>query len=264
MTDTLSILIADTDRYFSYGLSLGLKTFFLSHNQDIKLIEEDNVQDHIDIVFLGNSVTCPPWLYHLHQKKCYPPVFFIKDKGRDRDTLKSQTARSECGAGTLYRHQDISALYRLLDGVLQPQEKACSLLRPNQCPCISLLTPREVDVLQRLTLGMSGRNIAAQLRISEKTVNAHKQSAMRKLNFRRNQELYRWLLQGGARYLNGSQHLSLSPLEIFETSPLHLKGAEKMSSSAPVQRGVAKQNSLLLRRRRSTTYDTGAYIAWAK
>ncbi len=83
MKKPISILIANTDNYFTYGLRLGLQAFFHSRGQELRLFEEVHAQDKIDIVFLGNSVTCPPWLYNLHQQQHYPLVFLIKDRGRD-------------------------------------------------------------------------------------------------------------------------------------------------------------------------------------
>ncbi|WP_024912220.1 helix-turn-helix transcriptional regulator [Chania multitudinisentens] len=215
MTHALSILLADTDNYFTYGLRLGLQTFFQSRHQEVHLFENEHTLNNVDIIFLGNSTTCPPWLYRLHQKKCYPLVFFIKDERRYRNTDIHRTMCDKCGVGTFYRHQDIFALLRLLDKVLSPPVMpSASPYRHCQCLRMSLLTPREVDVLQYLTLGMNGRGIATRLHISDKTVNAHKQNAMRKLNFKRNQELYHWLLQGGTRYLRES------PPDIAELNPI--------------------------------------------
>lgn len=254
MTHPLSILIADIDHYFSLGLRLGLQAFFQTRHQQINLLEESHTLDSVDIIFVGNSAICPPWLYRLHQQKCYPLVFFIKDKGWSSDTPKRKTVCEQCGSGTLYRHQDISVLHDLLDRMLVRQETRSPPDHRCQCQRMSLLTPREVDVLQCLTKGMSGRSIAIHLDISEKTVNAHKQSAMRKLNFRRNQELYHWLLQGGTRYLKGNPHL-------FEPQP---EIAEKSSTLSPTQLAALERSHQPFHRHRSTTYEAGAYVVLGK
>jgi len=201
MAQPLSILIVDADRYFTYGLRLGLQVFFQSRGQDIHLFEETQTEDNIDIIFLGDLINSPPWLYRLHQRNCHPMMFFIKPQGRNQNLFKRGLQCEKCHAGTLYRHQTLFSLFDLLDSVLS------SLPLPSgpfhhDCPCMSPLTPREMDVLRCIYRGMNGRDTGAHLAINVKTANAHKQSAMRKLNFKCNQELYQWLLQGGGRYLN--------------------------------------------------------------
>lgn len=201
MAQPLSILIVDADRYFTYGLRLGLQAFFQSRHQDIRLLDEAQTEDNIDIIFLGDLITSPPWLYRLHQRNCHPLVFFIKPQGRNPNALKRGALCEKCSVGTFYRHQTLFTLLNLLDSVLSSQPQL-SVSFQHHCSCMSPLTPRERDVLRCIYRGMNGRATGAYLDISVKTANAHKQSAMRKLNFRCNQELYQWLLQGGGHYLN--------------------------------------------------------------
>ncbi|WP_425326544.1 response regulator transcription factor [Serratia marcescens] len=63
-----------------------------------------------------------------------------------------------------------------------------------------MLTPREHQVLRCMSCGLTASRVAWVLKITEKTVSAHKRSAMRKLGFRRSGELYQWLLRGGLEY----------------------------------------------------------------
>ena len=56
------------------------------------------------------------------------------------------------------------------------------------------LTGREKEVLREIVTASPVARIAKKLCISNKTVSAHKMSAMRKLGFRKSQELYLWLL----------------------------------------------------------------------
>ena len=56
------------------------------------------------------------------------------------------------------------------------------LLRQPESDTLSQLTDRELDVLQWIATGMSNKQIAAQLFISEETVKVHIRNLLRKLN----------------------------------------------------------------------------------
>jgi DNA-binding NarL/FixJ family response regulator len=59
-------------------------------------------------------------------------------------------------------------------------------------PELDLLTPREREVLQHLARGYMYKEIAAQLGISAKTVEAHVSAVLRKLQLSSRHELSRW------------------------------------------------------------------------
>jgi DNA-binding NarL/FixJ family response regulator len=59
------------------------------------------------------------------------------------------------------------------------------------------LTPREREVLSRVAAGHTNREIAAQLGISPRTVESHRESLMKKLSLRSVAELTRFALQSG-------------------------------------------------------------------
>ncbi|MFQ5417688.1 MAG: response regulator [Myxococcota bacterium] len=61
----------------------------------------------------------------------------------------------------------------------------------------SLLSTREREVLHRIAEGMSAKEIASDLSISPKTVEAHRTSLMRKLGVRKATELVRYALRHG-------------------------------------------------------------------
>ncbi|MFC0228322.1 helix-turn-helix domain-containing protein [Serratia aquatilis] len=247
MAQPLSILIVDSDRYFTYGLSLKLQTFFKSRKQNIHLLKETQTNDNIDIIFLGDLVTTSPWLYRLHQRNCHPMVCLIKDKRRSPNLANPGMQCDKCNAGTLYRHQTLPELHNLLDGMLSSRLMS-SLSSHQNCSCMSPLTRRETEVLQCLYRGMNGRQTAEYLYISQKTANAHKQNAMRKLNFRCNQELYQWLLQGGGRYLN---ECSQATQNVFPPC-----------SAVPAPVGPVSSPPLTLRERVSTSLQSSCLVAY--
>jgi FixJ family two-component response regulator len=73
----------------------------------------------------------------------------------------------------------------LLAAVARALERGRELGRTNAeqasaCTMIQSLTPREVDVMQRVILGMLNKQIAADLGIAEKTVKIHRGRMMKK------------------------------------------------------------------------------------
>ncbi len=61
----------------------------------------------------------------------------------------------------------------------------------------SVLSTREREVLHLIAEGMSAKEVAAELKISTKTVEAHRTSLMRKLGVRKATELVRYALRHG-------------------------------------------------------------------
>ena len=59
------------------------------------------------------------------------------------------------------------------------------------------LTPREREVLQLIAEGMTNREIASHLRLSVKTVEAHRTAMMKKLELHGVAELTRWAIRRG-------------------------------------------------------------------
>jgi len=67
---------------------------------------------------------------------------------------------------------------------------------------LSLLTPREREVLQLLAEGKPTREIAALLFLSQKTVDVHRQNLMRKLQVRNLAELVKYAIREGLTSLD--------------------------------------------------------------
>ena len=62
---------------------------------------------------------------------------------------------------------------------------------------LDLLTPRERDVLDGVSRGLTNKAIAAELGISRRTVEAHRESLMRKLEIHNVAGLTRFALEAG-------------------------------------------------------------------
>lgn len=106
---TISILLAERDHYFAHGLYLGLKAHCSLRGRSLRLVERCTILVHgVDIIFLGDSVTCPPWLYDLYQQGYTPHVFFIRDQLRDEPMAPpllpiAHAAQVRCTVISLYR-----------------------------------------------------------------------------------------------------------------------------------------------------------------
>jgi DNA-binding NarL/FixJ family response regulator len=59
------------------------------------------------------------------------------------------------------------------------------------------LTPREIEVVRLIVQGMTNKEIASHLRLSVKTVEAHRTATMKKLDLHSVAELIRWAMRHG-------------------------------------------------------------------
>jgi len=114
---------------------------------------------------------------------------------RDGKESNGNTACSFESGVILHNMSVASALGVVISALKQRWEteweemKAC-VVRPSK------LTRRQKEVIICITQGMALGEIARELNISAKTVSSHKTAIMRKMGFRRNSELYRWLRNG--------------------------------------------------------------------
>jgi two-component system, NarL family, nitrate/nitrite response regulator NarL len=67
---------------------------------------------------------------------------------------------------------------------------------PSSSP-LSLLSPRETQVLVRIAEGLASKQIASQLQVSHRTVETHRTNLMRKLGIRKASELVRLAIREG-------------------------------------------------------------------
>ena len=61
----------------------------------------------------------------------------------------------------------------------------------------SILTAREREVLQLVAEGQSTKNIAAQLNVSDKTIETHRQNIMKKMKFNNIAEMIKYAIREG-------------------------------------------------------------------
>ncbi len=186
----IKVLIIDKDNYFIAGLRRVISDFYRSKDISVQFIDRHVTDFSADIIFqtIDYGARFNVWRY-LPSGVPAPLVFLIRDQ---RNNLLSHLFQSVRKSETLYRNQPIDVLKSMLEEAISAQECQSPSYVASQG-----LTLREGEVLRYLRQGKSHEETANVMSLHVKTVSSHKRSAMRKLNFKRNQELFHWLLQGG-------------------------------------------------------------------
>ena len=118
---------------------------------------------------------------HLIARKCDIPIIFISGHG---DVSMAVSTLKKGAVDFIEKPFDQAALRSLIERMLQEarQRKAKAEQRSLNDALLSKLTPREQHVLERIVSGRLNKQIAADLGISIKTVEAHRASIMDKTN----------------------------------------------------------------------------------
>lgn len=183
----IHILIQDTNLYFAQGLTTLLQDNFICRKINAVFLTRD--QAHLaDLLILSNEMSQLMWAYFATPTPFRQTVLVIQNTHRQH---------------ALPRYLHTAGIIRRCDTketTLQRIEAASSQSLPSyeETPDEPLtLTPREYQILSLTGQGVLPYEIAKQLKLHIKTVSTHKCSAMRKLGFSRNHDLYRWLRYGG-------------------------------------------------------------------
>lgn len=193
MKKKLTISLNDHNSYFLAGLQYGLIEYFTAQNIQVDIfIGYSNGKP--DIIFQALRLGENANFCHYFSADAPQPMYFII-----RDKLENNFAPpNHCitNSGTLYRNESLDNMLEKVK--LAMQFRSLSQEMAHHCPVChpKNLTERERQVLHYLRKGISQSNIAVILQLKAKTVNSHKCSAMKKLNFTRNSELFYWMLHG--------------------------------------------------------------------
>lgn len=189
MKRTLIVVIYDTNQFFAAGIRQTLIVYCQQRNIPVRFedVFKENEWENPHLVFIAE--TLPPWLPRsrdnlMHQK--YPRIIQIREF--PPRIVYPYDAR------IMYRRQSIADLSQQLSDILDTHPCSTS---PMPTPDTQPLTQQETRVLRYLSIGFHSVLISRYLNISPKTVSYHKRSAMKKLCFSRNIELYHWLARGG-------------------------------------------------------------------
>lgn len=192
MDNIISVSIRDEDNYFSQGIKCALVDYFAMCGKKIIFVEKQMGNVCVDLVFSALPVNRHARYCHLaSQSYTNNTLFFsIRDK---KSPYLSQRSACSLEAGVLYRDEDCSVLFHMLDHALSLRHYSRS-----NAPCAwcksGRLTRREHEVLRYLRTGATQTETAEHMRLSVKTVNAHKQSAMRKMELKKKHDFIDWIL----------------------------------------------------------------------
>ncbi|RYM59171.1 hypothetical protein BSR03_19395 [Serratia proteamaculans] len=115
-----------------------------------------------------------------------------------RDYICPSALRCTRKSGTIYRDQPVDDILAMITETMRNRRYMPAKQPPSCGPCTdNPLSARECEVLRHLKRGNSQVKTAETMQLQVKTVNSHKRSAMKKLNFTRNNELLNWMLRGG-------------------------------------------------------------------
>lgn len=136
---------------------------------------------------------------HLLARKCDIPIIFISGHG---DVSMATSTLKKGAVDFIEKPFDQAALRSLIEKMLQEarQRRVKAETRALNDALLSKLTPREQHVLERIVSGRLNKQIADDLGISIKTVEAHRASIMDKTNSGTVADLMRVVMNASRRF----------------------------------------------------------------
>ncbi|MDY7605645.1 helix-turn-helix transcriptional regulator [Serratia marcescens] len=193
---TLVIQIIDDDKFYTAGLVMALSNHLINLNIKARFYTSPFTGVTADITFQGircGTIISPDNLRCISRSTTF--FYAITDR---KDAHLQHLYRGFIKSNILYRHQSVSCVLQLVaNTLLSPLPPPDKKLKTVKSVLHKQLTPREQEVLHQLKQGKTPASVASFLGIKEKTISSHKRAAMRKLNFKRTNELFHWMLQGG-------------------------------------------------------------------
>ncbi|MBD8107914.1 helix-turn-helix transcriptional regulator [Erwinia persicina] len=193
MKSHIDIVILDNDQYFSQGLEALLASYFIRVGCTTAFLPAQHYWK-ADLVFQQQNLNQTAQYCH-RQPAHYQSLITIQEPVPPGYRQRLVPCLSE--KSVINRLISTGALLNEVERIMKHDTPAA---QPWACPrCALTLTLREKQVLLAIRRAQSPGQIATELKLSVKTISAHKWSAMKKLGFKRNTELLNWLRQGDLR-----------------------------------------------------------------
>lgn len=156
------------------------------------LREYDEAARHFEnAVEVCQRMATRPWLAHTR----YAYAAMLLERGRSEDrTLARELAAP---AREMCEEVGMTVLARRIEAVLAELTEQRVATPASKSPPGSTLTRRECEVARLLATGMSNRQIAEQLYVSERTAESHVQNILTKLGFGSRSQVALWAIREG-------------------------------------------------------------------
>jgi DNA-binding NarL/FixJ family response regulator len=129
----------------------------------------------------------------------YIPVLFLSAKGQIQDRVTGLNTGADVYMVKPFEPDEliaqIEASLKQTERISQSQTSEVAPELSNQVPMGVELTPTEVRVVQFVSKGMSNREIADELHVSQRTVESHVSNMLGKTGLSNRTELARWILE---------------------------------------------------------------------
>lgn len=195
MRPVITVAISDENAYFARGLLAAISAYFGRSGSAVRHVTAQCPGVDMIFQYFPSGV---PTCFCLYEglKPGFSPLCFAIRQPRDRPN-----GRADCAlqAGVIQHDFSPAAALQVITCALERRcgQRVDQPVPMGRCACTQhALTLREKQVMIYLRQELSLAEIGSRLTISVKTVSNHKMSVMRKMGFRRNTELYRWLRHG--------------------------------------------------------------------
>lgn len=198
MNKIMTICVIDTNRFFAQGVKLILLPYFKQRGQGVFFVGEESIARADLVLWSVNNELPKPLFIQSRRRGARSPIYIVV-----RDSMENKLGgyRCLCHYGSLLRAASPQSLLAIVEKALSERDSSVFPARNCRCCALLKLTKREKEVMTCLTQEMPQKSLPQYLKISAKTVSAHKRTVMQKLGFKRNEELYHWLRCGGLFHL---------------------------------------------------------------
>ena len=155
-----------------------------------------------DMVLLDLAMPVLETIRAIHRARPGTKVLLVTSDPAGGSSIETEEARA---AGMVWNASEPDALVRAIEAISQDRPPAANVRKElfgaaggkSAPPHISILTAREKEILKMLAEGRSSKQAAAVLKISPRTVDAHRANIMQKLNLHARSELIQYSVRHG-------------------------------------------------------------------
>ncbi|MEA5418757.1 response regulator transcription factor [Spirulina sp. CCNP1310] len=126
------------------------------------------------------------------------PFLFLSAKGQSQDRVKGLSKGADVYMVKPFEPEELVAQVesslKQADRLLQ-HSRGADVAPIIQVPDDVTLTPKELEVVQMVAQGMSNREVAINLKVSQRTVESHVSNMLNKTNLSNRTELARWAIE---------------------------------------------------------------------